>query len=114
MPYLISCFYVVDGAKRRLAIRDVHIEYILKFKEKIALARAIAGDDNAAIGMFISLNVETKDDAENFIRDEPYNDAGLFATIEIQRLHQFIPHQNEAFLDEELMREKRRLGKPAN
>lgn len=114
MPYLISCLYVVDGAKRRLAIRDTHIEYILKYKEQIALAGAISDDGNAPIGMFVSLNVESRVDAENFIRDEPYNSAGLFATVGIQRLQQFIPHQNEAFLEEELMREKTRLGKSAN
>ncbi|WP_158940144.1 YciI family protein [Burkholderia sp. S171] len=109
MPYLITCRYVPGGAERRLDMRDVHIEYILRHKVLITLAGAIVNSDGTANGMFLTLGVESESAADAFVRDEPYNRAGLFETVSVDLLKQFIPHPNENFLIEELEREKIRL-----
>lgn len=109
MPYLITCRYMPGGAERRLEIRDMHIEYILRHRVLITLAGAILNNDGTAGGMFVALGVESASEADAFIRDEPYNRAGLFETVSLDLLKQFIPHSNENFLNEELERERIRL-----
>lgn len=114
MPMLLTCYYrSPDASQRRLAIRDRHIEYILRHKPLIALAGAISDDAGNATGMFIALKTESRSDADAFIAEEPYNRADLFSQICIDRLMQFIPHANARFLEEELERERARLGRTA-
>ncbi|WP_153141672.1 hypothetical protein [Paraburkholderia agricolaris] len=112
MPVLIACYYRSPlAAQQRLAIRDRHIEYILQHKESIAFAGAICDAQNQPTGMFVALKTDLGSDADDFIVGEPYNRASLFESVRIDRLMQFIPHSNESFLEEELQREKMRLGR---
>lgn len=112
MPMLLTCYYRSPAAAvERLAIRDRHIEYILRHKEHIALAGAIDDQSGLAVGMFVGLATESRAQADAFMSDEPYNRARLFGSVRIDHLIQFIPHAYERFLEEELLRERDRLGR---
>ena len=110
MPMLLTCYYRSPAASQeRLAIRDRHIKYILQHRPRIILAGALSDDDGRAIGMFVALATESRGEAEAFIAAEPYRQADLFSHVGIERLTQYIPHDNARFLEEELERERKRL-----
>lgn len=113
MTILITGRYRDGGAEDRMAIRDVHLEYIIANLDRIRFAGALATDDDAgATGMLIAHATDSIEDAKAFMADEPYTKAGLFGEVRYERLRQFIPHPIEPdFLREELVRERRRLGK---
>lgn len=112
MTILITCRYRDGGADARLAIRDVHLEYIVAHRSEIRYAGALASDDDRdAVGMLIAHEADDFEVAEAFMAEEPYRRNGLFAEVTYARLRQFIPHpETPDFLQQELARERQRLG----
>ncbi|HKV00146.1 MAG TPA: YciI family protein [Vineibacter sp.] len=106
MAFCIQCFYRPGGADERFAVRTRHLAHMAA-----ALPRTIAGgqllDDNgAAIGMFVVLDVPSRRDAEAFMATEPYNVAGLFATVSIVAARIMTPEPTPGFLQAELARQQ--------
>lgn len=112
MSYLITCIYRPGGEQERMPLRDVHLEYIIENLNRIDYAGALTDDgDHRAIGMFIALATDDRSVALSFMDQEPYTSFGLFESVTYQRLRKFIPNENPRFLNEELVRERQRLGK---
>ncbi|MGH8806553.1 MAG: YciI family protein [Noviherbaspirillum sp.] len=105
MPYIVRCYYRPGAAEERFAIRASHIEYIISKTAEIVLAGGVCDDHGMPIGLFFALNVATCAAAQALIESEPYFSKGLFDRVEMEKLLQFVPHQNPNFLHEELARE---------
>ena len=116
MTIVITCTYRSGGADARLAIRDRHLEYVIAHLPGIRFAGALASDDDRdATGMLIALATDDLERAHRFMDREPYHRDGLFAEVRYARLRQFIPHPTSPdFLEEELVRERRRLAAEAS
>jgi len=109
MPFLLTCTYRPGGDVERLAIRDIHLEYMIANRDAILYGGALLSADGArTIGMMIVLAVEDPEAVRRFLAAEPYTSHGLFERIERDRVRQFIPSDDPQLLVNELERERQR------
>lgn len=71
-----------DGAKLRTAKVSQHLEY-LRSVGKVKLAGPFLNEHGDMTGSLIVLETASKMEAEAWLRDEPFNKAGLFAKTDI-------------------------------
>ncbi|GGC87204.1 YciI family protein [Chelatococcus reniformis] len=108
MSLIIRCLYRPGGAEARLAIRDVHLEYMIGQRDRLEQGGALLARDGATvIGMFVTLKGCDHVDAEAFLAAEPYARAGLFETTTIEALDRFVPHDDPLFLETMLLDARR-------
>jgi uncharacterized protein YciI len=114
MPYLVRCYFRAGAAEQRFAVRAAHIEYVIKEAQQLVLAGAMCGDQNEVLGLFLALRCDTRAQAQAFVDDEPYFRNGLFDRVEMEKLLQFVPHENPEFLHQELLKQQRSLADAAS
>ncbi|QGZ63567.1 YciI family protein [Paraburkholderia acidisoli] len=86
MPFLIETFDKPGHADVRLRERDVHLAFLAQHKALLLACGAKLNDDgsNAGGGIYI-VDLETREQAEQFIAQDPYTHANLFAEVKIVR-----------------------------
>jgi uncharacterized protein len=86
MPFLIETFDKPGHAQVRIDERNVHLGFLEKNKTLLLACGAKLNDDgsNAGGGVYI-VDVETRDEAEQFIAQDPYTLVGLFERVSITR-----------------------------
>jgi uncharacterized protein YciI len=76
-----------NGAAIRAANKAAHFAYLDQHAEKLVLGGALLADDGVKrLGSCLVLNVPTREDAEEFSRNEPFRKAGLFESVKIRRM----------------------------
>ena len=66
--------------------RAVHLAYLESFGDKLVAGGATLSDDGETpTGSFLLIDVEDRAAAEDFARNDPFAQAGLFETTEIRR-----------------------------
>ena len=83
MPYTILCFDKENKLNVRKINRDEHLEYLKGFRKNLLLAGPILDKNNLPSGSIIILDLDTKQEIEKFIKDDPYYKAGLFRETKI-------------------------------
>lgn len=86
--------YIFQGVDRkpggdeiRAAARPEHFEYLTKHKGIMVLGGATLADDNETrTGSVLIINVPNRAAADEFVRNEPFNKAGLFETVTVTRM----------------------------
>jgi uncharacterized protein YciI len=114
MPYLVRCYFRAGAAEQRFAVRAAHIEYVIKEVQQLVLAGGLCGEQNQVLGLFLALRCDTLAQAQAFVDDEPYFRNGLFDRVEMEKLLQFVPHENPAFLQQELQKQQRTMPETAS
>lgn len=71
-----------DALQTRLDNREAHVGY-LERSEIVSQAGPLLAEDGAMIGSLIIFDVEDKQQAEDWIADDPYTKAGLFESTEL-------------------------------
>jgi len=100
MLTVVRCLYRPGGAKARLPIRDVHIEYMIANRQWLEQGGALMSAGGSVVeGMFLILRHSSRQDLEAFLANEPYTRAGLFKTVTIESFARFVPHADPAFLE---------------
>ncbi|KAG8148488.1 YciI family protein [Burkholderia catarinensis] len=86
MPFLIETFDKPDHADVRARERDVHLAFLARSKALLLACGAKLNDDgsNAGGGIYI-VDVETREEAERFIAQDPFTLIGLFESVKIVR-----------------------------
>ncbi len=86
MQFVIHAHDKTDGGKRREPLREAHEAYLTRHRD-ILIARGPLLDDAGArsIGSLIMLDVANKAEAEAFWADEPFNRAGVYEWITMER-----------------------------
>ncbi len=75
-----------DSTQLRADRRAVHLEYLESFGDKLVAGGATLSDDGETpTGSFLLIDVEDRAAAEDFARNDPFAQAGLFETTEIRR-----------------------------
>jgi len=97
MPIAIDCRYRPGGAEDRLAIRDIHLEYMIANKPWV-IAGGAAMQGPQVVGMYLLLATGEMAEAEAFLDQEPYTRAGLFAEVRKTFFEGYIPEPHEGFL----------------
>lgn len=83
MLFALFCLDHPDKSDLRLAIRAQHIDYIDASGGMVKIAGPLLSDDGETmIGTLLVLDVANRAEAEAWIRSDPYNQAGLFKSIE--------------------------------
>lgn len=82
MLFVILCTDKPDSAALRAATRPVHLEYLDKFRSRIAISGPFLADDGTTPkGSLLILDFADKAEAQSFVDNDPYARAGLFASV---------------------------------
>ncbi|MGF6767675.1 uncharacterized protein YciI [Paraburkholderia sp. GAS199] len=86
MPFIIETFDKPDSAQLRLDKRPEHLVFLEQQKRLLLACGAKLTDDgeSAGGGVYV-VDVETREEAERFIAQDPFALAGLFERLNIQR-----------------------------
>jgi uncharacterized protein YciI len=86
MPFFIETFDKPGHAQLRLATRDEHLAFLAQHKRLLLACGAKLTDEgeNAGGGVYI-VDVQTREEAEQFIAQDPFTLAGLFEQVNIVR-----------------------------
>ncbi|MRS99416.1 YciI family protein [Ralstonia pickettii] len=107
MKHVILCKLKVDGATARKALRLKHLEYIDEHKSKILAGGPALSDDSAPWMMILFTNLTDRQEAEDFIRHEPYTASGqVFESVEVHPWSQVLPEPVAGSLQAEITRER--------
>ncbi|MER5390853.1 YciI family protein [Saccharopolyspora sp. NPDC002686] len=86
MPYFIETFDKPDHQQVRQDNRPAHLAFLEEHKELLlACGAKLADEGDAATGGVYLLDVETRAEAEDFIAQDPFTRADLFAEVKILR-----------------------------
>ncbi|GAB3680276.1 YciI family protein [Salinisphaera aquimarina] len=86
MPYMIETFDKPGHHDLRLQSRDVHLAYLDAHAHLlIACGAKLVDDGESATGGLYLLDVESRDEAQNFIEADPFHQAELFERVDICR-----------------------------
>lgn len=109
MSTAIHCRYRPGGAEDRLLIRDVHLEYMMARAQLVSAGGAIL-EEGRVVGMYLLLATDDVACVDEFLAQEPYGQARLFASVQRIQVQQFMPEPYSGFLDQ-LLVESRRVAK---
>ena len=82
--YIITCLDKKNSLKKRLAHRELHLEYLKSLKNNLILAGPILNKTNKPKGSVLILKFQNKFKLNNFLKNDPYSKVGLFETINIE------------------------------
>lgn len=86
MPFAIVTRDKDGHAHIRESHQSAHKRYLDEKKHLLLAAGAMLTDDGeAAHGGVLIVDVETREEAEAFVKGDPFSDAGLFAEVLITR-----------------------------
>ncbi|KWF06388.1 hypothetical protein WT55_21085 [Burkholderia pseudomultivorans] len=90
------------------------MEYINMHRERMVLGAALLEDeDDVRVGMMIAVDLPDRQAVDAFMRDEPYNAAGIFESVVVRKCARIFPEEDRAHFDN-LLREERRKAAQAN
>jgi uncharacterized protein YciI len=85
---MIYTFVLMDKANAqelRRSLKAEHQTYITQVADRIAFAGRLVGDDGRTkIGSLIALDFPDREAATEWLRNEPFTRAGLYASVQIQ------------------------------
>ncbi len=86
MPFFIETFDKPDHGHVRQRARESHLEYLAANKALLLACGAKLSDDgNSASGGVYLLDLETREEAESFIANDPLFLAELFERVSVTR-----------------------------
>ncbi|WP_313410367.1 YciI family protein [Stutzerimonas kunmingensis] len=86
MPYLIETFDKPGHQQLRRDTRDEHLRFLEANKALLLACGAKLSDDGSDLGggLYV-VDLETRDEAERFIADDPFSRVELFERVTITR-----------------------------
>lgn len=85
MLFAAFCLDDPDKLDLRLATRVTHLEYIAASGAMVKTAGPLMMDDEETmIGTLCILEAKDRAEADRWIRNDPYNKAGLFQRVELK------------------------------
>ena len=69
----------------RLATRDAHLGFLKSLGDALVLGGPFLDDDEKPCGSLVVIKAENLEDAKAIAAQDPYVDAGLFASSEVRR-----------------------------
>jgi uncharacterized protein YciI len=87
MEWMIKCVPKPDMVERRAATLKAHVAHLDKFKTETWYSGPMMVDDASnANGSFRVIDFPTRSETTTYIDTDPYTTAGIFQTIDIERL----------------------------
>ena len=92
MYYAIVCRDKPDSLPIRLDNRDAHLANLKALGPRVlAAGPLLAPGETDMIGSLLIIEFADRAAAEDFVRNDPYNRAGLFENVDIQPWRKVIP-----------------------
>lgn len=92
MLFTFICTDKPDSLQIRKDARPAHLEHLDAHADQLVYGGPLFGADNETpIGSLIIADVEDREAAEKFAAEDPYNQAGLFASVVINGTRQVYP-----------------------
>jgi uncharacterized protein YciI len=86
--YLFRLLDRPDGTALRQRVRPEHKAYLAQVADRIAFAGPLTHDDGVTMmGSLLAIDFDSRDAARQWLADEPFTRAGLYASVEI---HAFV------------------------
>lgn len=86
MPYAIQTVDKPGSAAIRAAARPAHLEYLVKHQALLLAAGALIDDDGTGgSGGILIVDTDSREEAERFIREDPFTQAALFEKVTVTR-----------------------------
>ncbi len=82
--YIVTCLDKKNSLKKRLANRELHLEYLKSLKNNLILAGPILNKINKPKGSILILKFQNRFKLNNFLKNDPYSKVGLFETVTIE------------------------------
>jgi uncharacterized protein len=91
MPYVIQFVDDPGVAEKKKQIRPIHLEYVIKNAHRIiASGGFFPDDDDFPIGGLIILDTESRQEAVDYIENDPFFLNGIFSQYTIKRFRKAI------------------------
>lgn len=90
MQYLLICQDKPNSEALRQSVRPTHLEFIAQHKVSFA-GPMLAEDEQTMIGSVIVIEAPDRNAADDFAANDPYAQAGLFASVTISAFKQVVP-----------------------
>ena len=111
MPFAVICLDRPGTSGLRAKARLSHLEYINPHRPKMQIGGALLDDaGEQRIGMVFAVDLPSREAVEAFMRDEPYNKAGIFESVVIRRMTVVYPEADPGIFDGLLEHERRLAG----
>jgi hypothetical protein len=81
--YVLVCNDKPDSLELRLANREDHLAYARGFADRLKVAGPLLDEAGNMAGSLLILEAESLEDARAFNLDDPYQKAGLFASVQV-------------------------------
>jgi uncharacterized protein len=92
MPHFaIHCIDKPDSAALRAETRPRHLEHLGKMVNEIVVAGPLLGTDGQPIGSLLIVDFTDRKAAIQFAADDPYAQAGLFASVAVTAWRKVFP-----------------------
>lgn len=86
MHYIITAFDKENSLDLRMSVRPDHLAYAQEKGITVLGGPLLTeGDDPKPRGSMIIVEVNSKEEAEDFAANDPYNKAGLFEKVSVRR-----------------------------
>ncbi len=84
MLFAFICTDKRDSLELRTQVRADHVAYLNSLGETLRFAGPFLDGQGNATGSLVVVEAQTRADAENLAANDPYNKAGLFASVDIR------------------------------
>jgi uncharacterized protein YciI len=81
--YVLVCNDKPDSLELRLANREAHLAYARGFADRLKVAGPLMDEAGNMAGSLLILEAESLEGARAFNLDDPYQKAGLFASVQV-------------------------------
>jgi uncharacterized protein len=92
--YAIVCYDRPDSASLRDAHRAAHMEYLKTNSAKVVFGGPLKNTpDGPSTGAIIVLNCATREEAEAFIKGDPFERNGVYESVAVRAFKQVFPQK---------------------
>ena len=91
MLFVVTCTDKPDSMELRLSARPAHLAYFNGLGAKVKAGGALlSGDRQGVLGSMLILEGESEADIAKILADDPYAQAGLFASVDVKPWRQAV------------------------
>jgi len=81
--YVLICNDKPDSLELRLANREAHLAYARGFADRLKVAGPLLDEAGNMAGSLLILEADSLEEARGFNLGDPYQKAGLFASVQV-------------------------------
>ncbi|WP_102960607.1 YciI-like protein [Mangrovicella endophytica] len=85
MLFALICEDKPNSVELRMNVRPAHVEHLKGLGPKLKFAGPFLNDDEKPVGSLVMIDAADRAEAQAIAERDPYAQAGLFASVTVQR-----------------------------